>query len=86
MSQPKTLLQMAGADLTPNALSESALILIHCLMEYVSGAVPPGGVAAALDEAERVLCLFDTADAADLIKSGSVQIPINRNGKEQVAD
>lgn len=55
MSQPTTLLQMAGADLTPNALSESALILIDCQMEYVSGAVPLGGVAAALDEAGRVL-------------------------------
>lgn len=28
----------------------------------------------------------DTADAADLIKSGRVQILVNRNGKEQVAD
>jgi len=55
MSQPTTLLQMTGADLTLNALSESALILIDCQMEYVSGAVPLGGVAAALDEAGRVL-------------------------------
>ncbi|MBT3172251.1 MAG: cysteine hydrolase, partial [Rhodospirillaceae bacterium] len=45
MSEPKTLLQMAGADLTPNALSESALVLIDCQMEYVSGAVPLPGVA-----------------------------------------
>jgi hypothetical protein len=33
-----------------------------------------------------IFCEYDTADAADLIKSGSVQILVNRNGKEQVAD
>ena len=37
MSQPKTLLEMAGADMTPNALSDSALVLIDYQMEYVTG-------------------------------------------------
>ena len=55
MSQPKTLLEMAGADMTPNALSDSALVLIDCQMEYVTGAVPLPGVDEALAEAGRVL-------------------------------
>lgn len=63
MSEPKTLLQMAGADLTPNALSESALVLIDCQMEYVSGAVPLPGVAEALEEAGRVLARAREASA-----------------------
>ena len=59
MTQPKTLLQMAGADTTPNALSESALVLIDCQMEYVTGAVPLGGVEDALAEAGRIRPLLD---------------------------
>lgn len=60
---PKTLLQMAGADLTPNALTEYALVLIDYQMEYVSGAVPLGGVERALEEAGRVLTRAREADA-----------------------
>ncbi|MDP7343942.1 MAG: cysteine hydrolase family protein [Alphaproteobacteria bacterium] len=63
MSQPMTLLEMAGADMTPNALSDSALVLIDCQMEYVSGAVPLPGVADALAEAGRVLARARAADA-----------------------
>lgn len=63
MSQPKTLLEMAGADMTPNALSDSALVLIDCQMEYVTGAVPLPGVDAALAEAGRVLARARAADA-----------------------
>ena len=63
MSQPKTLLEMAGADMTPNALSNSALVLIDCQMEYVSGVVPLPGVDAALAEAGRVLARARAADA-----------------------
>ncbi len=63
MTQPKTLLQMAGADTTPNALSESALVLIDCQMEYVTGAVPLGGVEDALAEAGRVLARAREASA-----------------------
>ena len=55
MSQPKTLLEMAGADMTPNALSDSTLVLIDCQMEYVTGAVPLPGVDDALAEAGKVL-------------------------------
>jgi len=63
MRQPKTLLEMAGADITPNALSDSALILIDCQMEYVTGGVPLPGVDAALAEAGRVLARARAADA-----------------------
>ncbi len=63
MSQPMALLEMAGADMTPNALSDSALVLIDCQMEYVSGAVPLPGVADALAEAGRVLARARAADA-----------------------
>ncbi len=63
MTQPKTLLQMAGADTTPNALSESALVLIDCQIKYVTGAVPLGGVEDALAEAGRVLARAREASA-----------------------
>ncbi len=55
MAEPKTLLEMAGADTAPNGLQDSALVLIDCQMEYVSGGLPLSGVKPALDEAGRVL-------------------------------
>ena len=63
MSQPKTLLEMAGADMTPNALSDSTLVLIDCQMEYVTGAVPLPGVDDALAEAGKVLARARAAAA-----------------------
>ena len=63
MNQPKTLLEMAGADLTPNALSDSTLVLIDCQMEYVTGGVPLPGVEDALAEAGKVLARARAADA-----------------------
>ena len=55
MSEPKTLLQMAGADLTPSRLTDSAVVLIDCQMEYVDGALALPGVDGALDEVARLL-------------------------------
>lgn len=55
MSDPKTLLQMAGADLNPAALSLSALVLIDCQEEYRSGFLPLTGVDAAVQEAAALL-------------------------------
>lgn len=49
-STPRTLLSMSGADTTPNRLNESALVLIDCQNEYVTGALPLHRVADALDE------------------------------------
>lgn len=55
MSTPKTLRQMVGLPTTPGPLEESALVLIDCQLEYVTGALPLPGVGAALKEAGRVL-------------------------------
>ena len=57
MTPPRTLLDMAGAPATPPPLERSALVLIDCQMEYVSGALALPGVDAALDEAARLLAL-----------------------------
>jgi len=62
MSEPKTLLAMAGADPTPGRLSASSLLLIDCQMEYVDGALPLTGVEAALDEVSRLLVRARAAD------------------------
>jgi len=55
VSEPKTLLSMAGAPLEPSKLSEAALVLIDCQNEYVSGVLALPGVAAALRESAKVL-------------------------------
>lgn len=55
MHQPKTLLEMAGAPLTPSALSKSAVVLIDCQMEYVDGALALPGARPALAEAKRLV-------------------------------
>jgi len=60
---PKTLLAMAGADLTPSAISISTLILIDCQNEYVTGALPLVGVDAAMTAAQEILGRFRDQDA-----------------------
>lgn len=55
MNEPKTLLQMAGANLSPAKLSEAAVVIIDAQEEYVSGKLPLDGVAAALDNIARLL-------------------------------
>lgn len=55
MAEPRTLLQMAGADATPGALSKAAVVLIDCQMEYVDGALVLPGVDPALAEVARLL-------------------------------
>jgi len=55
MSDPKTLLQMVGADTAPVPLSQTALVLIDCQEEYRSGFLPLPGVDAAVNEAAAVL-------------------------------
>lgn len=57
----KTLLEMSGADLTPNSVSESVLILIDCQNEYVTGALPLVGVDAAMENAQGLLKRFRDA-------------------------
>ncbi|MDF1747488.1 MAG: cysteine hydrolase family protein [Alphaproteobacteria bacterium] len=55
MSTPKTLLAMAGADLTPATLSASTLLLIDCQEEYRAGLLPLPGVKAALSDCKVLL-------------------------------
>ncbi len=55
MSQPRTLLEMAGAPTEPGRLSESVLVLIDCQREYVDGKLPLHGIGEALAEAGRLL-------------------------------
>ncbi|WNK00445.1 cysteine hydrolase family protein [Thalassospiraceae bacterium LMO-JJ14] len=69
----KTLLEMSGADLTPNAVSDSVLILIDCQNEYVSGALPLVGIDQAMENARVLLELFRAA--------GSPVIHIQHEGK-----
>ena len=52
---PKTLLQMAGADLTPASWEEGALVLIDCQNEYLDGMLKLPGVEAALDQCAKLL-------------------------------
>ena len=52
---PKTLLQMAGADLAPSKLSDSTLVIIDAQNEYRSGALPLDGVDAAVKEIATLL-------------------------------
>jgi len=55
MTAPKTLLQMAGADLTPARWDEAALVLIDCQNEYLDGLLPLTGIEAALVECRALL-------------------------------
>src|SRR3546814_11117721 len=52
---PKTLLEMAGADMTPPALADAVLVLIDFQNEYVSGDLPLVGVDVALDHLTGLL-------------------------------
>jgi len=55
MKDPKTLLHMVGADMTPCAIGNSALIFIDCQMEYVDGPLALPDVESALKECTEVL-------------------------------
>jgi len=53
--RPKTLLQMAGADLTPAALSAAAVVVVDAQRVYSDGPVLLTGVAPAADEIAALL-------------------------------
>ena len=55
MSEPKTLLAMAGADPNPPALADAVVVMIDYQNEYLSGALPLPGGAAAVAEAAKLL-------------------------------
>ncbi len=52
---PQTLLQMAGADLTPAGWDEGALVLIDCQNEYLNGLLALPGIGPALDQCTALL-------------------------------
>lgn len=55
MSEPVTLLALAGADTTPARLDAATLVLIDCQNEYVDGLLPLHGIDRALDEVAVLL-------------------------------
>jgi nicotinamidase-related amidase len=55
MTAPKTLLQMAGADLTPAKLANASLVVIDAQNEYRDGALPLDGVGAAIAAGAELL-------------------------------
>lgn len=63
MSEPKTLLQMAGANPTPAKLSEAVVVIIDAQNEYVNGKLPLDGVEAALDNVAKLLKAARAVDA-----------------------
>src|SRR5204863_3268885 len=70
---PKTLLQMAGAAITPSKLSDAVLVVIDAQKEYVDGKLPLTGVTAALAEIKTLI-----ARAREL---GTPVIHIQHKGK-----
>jgi nicotinamidase-related amidase len=52
---PKTLLEIAGAKVTPARLANAAVVVIDAQQEYVDGLLPLPGAAAALDEIGKLL-------------------------------
>ena len=73
MATPKTLLELAGADLTPATVREAALVLIDLQNEYVEGPLALPGARAAIDNAARLL--------AQARKSGAPIIHVAHRGK-----
>ena len=63
MSDPKTLLQMAGASAEPAPLSESAVVIIDAQNEYVEGRLPLTGVEPALNRIAELLAAARAAGA-----------------------
>ncbi len=69
----KTLLAMAGADLTPPKLADTAVVIIDAQREYVDGALPLPGAAAALD---NIAALLDAAR-----KTGAPVVHVRHKGR-----
>lgn len=55
MSEPKTLLQMAGAPAVPKPLSDSVVVMIDAQEEYVRGVLKLPGVGPALEQGAALL-------------------------------
>ena len=55
MSEPMTLLAMAGAPQEPGQLADATLVMIDCQNEYVDGLLPLTGIAPALEQCAALL-------------------------------
>jgi nicotinamidase-related amidase len=73
MTTPRTLLQMAGADLAPPPLSDAVLLVIDAQGEYRDGKLPLDGIAPSLT---ALSALLDRARAA-----GAVVIHVAHKGR-----
>lgn len=63
MTEPKTLLQLAGADPRPARVAEATLLLIDMQNEYLDGPIAVDGADAAVAEAARLLAAARAAGA-----------------------
>ncbi len=63
MSEPKTLLELAGADLKPATVRNATLVLIDYQNEYVAGPLGLPGAAPAIERAAQLLRLAREAGA-----------------------
>jgi nicotinamidase-related amidase len=63
MTNPKTLLQMAGAGLNPARIGDACLILIDLQNEYLNGPIAVSSPRPAIVEAERLLKAARSAQA-----------------------
>lgn len=59
----RTLLQLAGANLTPPSFTEATIVVIDAQREYVDGALPLPGVGAALGQIAALLSKARSAGA-----------------------
>jgi nicotinamidase-related amidase len=73
MSDPKTLLELSGADLSPAALDQSVLLLIDMQNEYLEGPLALPDAAAAVARTQKLLAAARTA--------GSPVIHVAHKGK-----
>ena len=69
----RTLLQMAGADLTPPAIGDATLLLIDAQREYVDGRLALPGAGPALDNIAKLL--------AAARKAGAPVVHVQHKGK-----
>lgn len=75
MTQPRTLLDLAGVALAPARLSEAVLVLVDVQREYQDGAVPIAGVEGSLAEIRALL------DRARALGTPVVHVQhVNRSG------
>jgi len=63
MAEPKTLLELAGADLRPAKMSDAALVLVDYQNEYLSGALALPDAAQAIQRAVSLLTAARKAGA-----------------------